>query len=168
MPPKWGHKENITFIYCTVQGSGLFKLWKSVIIRFKNIDRRHDHGCTFQKFFAAELLGDWIVVKGSFLNVRFIEFRVFMWLINEQFFRPTDLKKFKKIFNPWLWQSPNGGVTIVTSLRMINCDNDTSIVMRALCSSSVSQFILVELLSRSFRCILSLFRDVSRTKMQCG
>ena len=110
MPPKWGHKENITFIYCTVQGSGLFKLWKSVVIRFKNINRRHDHGCTFQKFFAAELLADWIVVKGSFLNVRFIEFRVFMWLINEQFFLPTDLKNFKRIFNHWLWQSPNGGL----------------------------------------------------------
>ena len=96
MPPKWGHKENITFIYCTVQCSGLFKLWKSVVIRFKNIDRRHDHGCTLQKFFAMELFGDWIVVKGSFLNMCFIEFCVFMWLINEQFFLSTDLKKNEK------------------------------------------------------------------------
>ena len=32
-------------------------------------------------------------------------------------------------------------VSIVTSVRMINCDNDAGIVIRALCSSSVSQFI---------------------------
>ena len=31
-------------------------------------------------------------------------------------------------------------VSIVTSVRMINCDYDASIVIRALCSSSVSLF----------------------------
>ena len=36
-------------------------------------------------------------------------------------------------------------VSIVTSVRMINCDNDASIVIKELCLSSVSQFILVEL-----------------------
>ena len=92
VPPKRRHKQNIAFIYCTIQSLCLLKFWKSLIIWFKDINWRHHHWGTFQKFFPTEFLVCRIVVEFSFLNVSFIQSHVIMWFINEQLFCPADLK----------------------------------------------------------------------------